>query len=616
MENSAHVLESGGDVRASRRFLIAGALVTAIVTLAYLLLFWNRFAGLRSGSGEFIGGAWFLAGLRPYRDYFAPATPLSILKSAVILSMFGKAAIVTRAFAVLERVLLGLLLYFWLARMFRVGHAVVAALATIIISSGDIADPLASYNHDTILLAVAGGFFASAVLYRQRDTRSIALFAALSGVCASLCFLTKQTIGAVATLSIVVIISTWLLRQEGTRKAAAFVAGFSAGWASVAVAVLLWLARLGILRDFFQQVFVQGPAAKASHLADFLNREIFVGNQWRLPVFAALATLLISWRVLHRSALKEDQRPETFRFLIWVLLLGLSSVSIGAIASYHELGPVGPAILKPVIYFTFFGSALQTLYYGILLLRGRLSRREAQFCIYAAISFAVAFTLSLSYPAFEAMIVPGLGLLVAALLDASRSWRLPVVYAVCALLIAAETCAKLNLPFGFAGFNEPAVRTAQAVSDLPQLRGFMLPEGTVRFIDDTVHIIQENSSPQDTIFIYPELGLLYQLSGRRCATFSCSHNIDVVSDELARSEAARLLRNEPAVLIYSRQSVPAVMSEMILWRNGNPSSNPLALIAACESLAQQYHLVKTFTLQPDGRTVMVFVRPSAAQAQH
>lgn len=55
--------------------------------------------------------------------------------------------------------------------------------------------------------------------------------------------------------------------------------------------------------------------------------------------------------------------------------------------------------------------------------------------------------------------------------------------------------------------------------------------------------------------------------------------------------------------------------QMYLFRNGKPSANPLALIAACESLAQQYRLVKTFTLEPDGRQVMVFVRPPVEQAQ-
>lgn len=617
-ESSAQVFPSEVTVGASRRYVLAGAIVTALVTLAYLLLFWNRFLGLRSGAGEFAGGSFFLDGYLPYRDFFCATTPLSTFKSAAVLALFGKAAIVTRGFAVFERVLLGLLVYWWLTRMFRVGHAVVAALVTIIVSAGDIADPLASYNHDTIMLAVAAGILASAVLFRRRDIRSIALFAILSGACAALCFLSKQTIGALATLSIVVILSVWLLYQEGARKAVIFFAGFCAAWASIAGVFLLWLMRLGILQDFLRQVLVQGPAAKASHFSDFLNREFFVGSAFRYQIVAALVVLLISYRAFHRSELKEGAQPvETFRFLIGALLLGLASVAAGALASYHALGPVGPSptLLKPVVYLAFFGSAAQTLYYGILLLMGRLSRRQAQFCVYAAISFAVAASLSLSFPVFEAMIIPGLGLLVAALLDASPNWRRLVIYAACALLIASETCSKLNLPFGFAGFNEAPVRVAHSTSNLPALKGFVLPESMVRFLDEAVPIIQANSSPQDRIFVYPELGVLYPLSGRRCATFSCSHNIDFVSDELAKREAATVLRSKPAVLVYSRESIAEAVLQMYLFRNGNSSANPLALIAACESLAQQYRLVKTFTLEPQGKQIMVFVRPPVEQAQ-
>jgi hypothetical protein len=200
-------------------------------------------------------------------------------------------------------------------------------------------------------------------------------------------------------------------------------------------------------------------------------------------------------------------------------------------------------------------------------------------------------------------------------LDASSKRLRVVVCAACALLIAVETCAKLNLPYGFAGFNEAPVRAAHFTSELPELKGFVLPESTVRFVDETVRIIQTNSSLQDRIFVYPELGVLYPLSGRRCATFSCSHNIDVVSDELAKREAATVLRNKPAVFVYSRESIAEAVLQMYLFRNGNPSPNPLALIAACESLAQQYRLVKTFTLEPQGKQIMVFVRPPVEQAQ-
>lgn len=163
--------------RSERLVLACGAAITAGVILLYLLLFWNHFAGLRSGDGEFAGGSFFLAGLRPYRDYFTASTPLTILKSATELWLFGNAEIVSRACGVVERAILGVLVYFWLARMFRATYAALAAIVTIVASSGDYADPLASYNHDAILLGISSGLLASFALDALRSTRAITIFA-------------------------------------------------------------------------------------------------------------------------------------------------------------------------------------------------------------------------------------------------------------------------------------------------------------------------------------------------------------------------------------------------------------------------------------------------------
>src|SRR5207253_2726654 len=100
----------------------------------------------------------------PYRDFFTASPPLTIFKSAAVLSLFGKAYIVTRAFGVFERVCLGVLVYLWLVRLFRPAHAALAAFVTLVVSSGDISDPIASYNHDAIILAVGAGFVTSFAL--------------------------------------------------------------------------------------------------------------------------------------------------------------------------------------------------------------------------------------------------------------------------------------------------------------------------------------------------------------------------------------------------------------------------------------------------------------------
>jgi hypothetical protein len=269
---------------------------------------------------------------------------------------------------------------------------------------------------------------------------------------------------------------------------------------------------------------------------------------------------------------------------------------------------------KPTIYISLVGSGLLVVYYvWRCCVRGSISGRQSQFALLATVSFVIAFMLSLSYPAFEAMSIPGLGLFLAVLLNDFRSWRRWIVYAACVVLLFFQTQEKLRVPFGFNGWFEPPVKTAVNTSSLPELRGFLLPPDTVDFVDSTVRIIRENSTPQDTIFIYPELGIFYGLTGRRPATFSASHNIDVVSDALAREEAQRLLRARPAVLIYGPTSEALLNADELTWRNGN-RSELRTLTAAVEALAHQYKFVKEFSMYPAGEPVYVFVRPDALQS--
>jgi hypothetical protein len=206
------------------------------------------------------------------------------------------------------------------------------------------------------------------------------------------------------------------------------------------------------------------------------------------------------------------------------------------------------------------------------------------------------------------MIYPALGLLVAATLHHSSRARSYIVFAVSSVLLFAITCEKLNNPHGFHEFREPAVRLANTYSTLPELRGLRLPETTVRFIDGTVRIIQQYSRPSDTIFVYPELGVFYNLAERHYPTATDSHNLDVVNDDFARSEAATLLRARPAVIVYYQQPEWSLRSDETLWRGGHRSGQR-DLIAAIETLTKQYRLAARFPVPPNEFDVLVYVRP-------
>jgi hypothetical protein len=309
---------------------------------------------------------------------------------------------------------------------------------------------------------------------------------------------------------------------------------------------------------------------------------------------------------------KKDTHTNSLKGVLLALLLGLGTI----VASSTVLLPWNSRVLrrfppqmpaKPMIYASLIGTGLLMFYYAWRFLSGNLSRRQSQFALFASIAFTVAFMTSLSFPAFEAMTIPGLALILAVVLNDFEGWRRFSVYAVCGVLLFCETQFKEMLPFGFAGWLEPPVASATMTSSLPALRGFLLPKNTIDFFDSTVRIVRENSTPKDTIFIYPELGFFYGATERMPATFSASHNIDVVSDSFAKQDAERLLRTRPAVLIYGPRPDQLAWEEAF-WRNGKPSGQR-DLIAAVETLAREYTLVRTFRLYPFGYPVYVFVRP-------
>ena len=121
----------------SKRIRVIGGIVAIVLTAAFFSLFFNRFAGLRSGDGEYVGGYFLVRGSLPFRDYFTASPPLNPFKSGVLLSLFGENLIVSRAAGMVERSFIVLLLYLWLLRLSRPAYAVLGAFATLVVSTAE-----------------------------------------------------------------------------------------------------------------------------------------------------------------------------------------------------------------------------------------------------------------------------------------------------------------------------------------------------------------------------------------------------------------------------------------------------------------------------------------------
>jgi hypothetical protein len=582
--------------------------VVLVSAALFYFSFFNRFAGIRSGDGEFAGGMALLAGRLPYRDYFNAGPPLNSIKAAIELTLFGKALIVSRVCAVLERLVLATILFGWLRRSFTEWAACLAALVTIIVSTGDHSDPLASYNHDAILFAMLCGFAASISLEEWRPLATLAL-AVFSGAAVGLSVLTKQTVGLGTAVAVAVIGGVACARLFSLRRCTAWLMAYWFGFAVPIVLVGGYLAHLGVLQACLQMLFVSGPHAKASNPVMFISREMMIALANAIWFVLGMIGLALGGRAIWRSISSEDKQLE-FVHPAWGRLALCSVVTVAtaellALTAMHPLRDIS----KSEVYFTFAGTTV----FGLIAI-GLAFRRSPpstlrlwQIAILAAVGWSVAFTLSLSWPVFEAMALPGLGLLVAATVDGARGGGRRFLYVVLAAIVLLAVWEKLDLPFSFDWQDEAPVRKSTAKSDIPAMRGMRLPTETVRLLDEAVPLMQSAAEEHHTVFTFPELILLYPLSGANPPTWAASHNIDVVSDSLAREDAARLLNHPPEVILFARPTEANLRAQEFVWRDGKPSGQR-DLIAALDTLLPDYRLLDTFVLRQGDNPIRLYVR--------
>lgn len=608
------VADSQSEKRQSRRILVIGGIVAVVLTAAFFSLFFNRFSGLRSGDGEYVAGYFLVHGSVPYRDYFAASPPLYLFKSGLLLKLFGESLIVSRVAGMVERSFIALLLYLWLLRLFRPAYAALAAFATLVLSTADFSDPIASYNHDCVLLAMLSGYLASFALDRSRSTRSLAWTGVAAGVAAGLSLLTKQTVGlgAVAAVPIVVAVIVW--RLQTFRRAITWLMAF-AGGASVPIGALLaWLASLGVLKTFLVAIFIKGPAAKAQEGGgDFASRALHVAVVVSpLAMLLAICGAVIAVRLVFRSQDPPSGAEQNDRSweMAAVAGFGIASIALAAAFSFRHWGEFHRFWPLNVISFTAVAVVLLLIRGTRQLFKGTLSQHQAQVYLLAAVSFNIAFMLSLSYPMFAAMLLPGFGLVFAgSLAGSNRLGRL----AICAIVLVVCIDAvrlKLDVPFMFGSFSDGPVSEAVVPSDQPKLKGILLPAATVRLVDGVAHIVASNTSASDTIFAFPEMALFYALTDRRWPTQTASHNTDVVNDAFAKEEAARLLQNPPKVIIYLPETEEQSRREELVWRHGHRMGQR-DIAAAVETLAKNYRLAGVYPTNPKNQDIYVYVRPDS-----
>ena len=591
-----------------RRILTAGAVLVAVVCTLFTSLYWNRFLAPSAGATSFYAAEQMLHGKMPYRDFLFLVPALHALKLAALIELFGHTLAVARFEGLLERTIIAVLLYLWLARFCRVAPTVLAVLFAMVMFAGDPADSVSSYHHDSVFWAVAAGLCAS--LYLDRGTPATAVLAGVFGACS---FLTKQTTGIGVIGAVLALVAILEARNRGPRAAARFGALFALGVVIPNSAFLGWLYREQALGPFLANMSTMSSSKGSA--VQVLTRP--VGQFGQLFAFVALITAVMGLQLVRA---RGRWAPENLRSAVVVAGGAGASVLLAFLSVSSRVGWPGQPLTWAsvvsllaqwsILEFAITGSAFIFIHHTVRLWRQGLSAREQQVWMAGGVSLAIAYMLALSFAVYSPMAVPGVALVAALALDrleASNRIAAGTFAALLCVLIYAGTGSKLVTPYSWMSWSEPPVTAAVHESQLPLLRGLRISERTLSITEKVTALVQENTPEGGTLLVYPYFPLFYLLTGRHQPGYLFNHYIDVCPDAVCREEAALLDAKPPDAIIYMVEDEESLKADEGIFRAGARSGSR-DLAAAIEKLVKNYRKLYTFTVPGSSRVVDVYSR--------
>lgn len=541
----------GGRANRWRPWLAVAVAGGATVTL--LLPWWNRFLGVTLDGYFPYYGARIAAGAAPYRDFFLHLPPLQALAHAGLESAFGRHLVLGRAAGALARVALAASLTAWLARRFRAGTAIVAALVSVWLASGDDTDILDLYNHHALLAAVLAGWAACRALDgAERSGRAWVL----SGLAAGASFWTKQTIGLAITLAIPLALGFLAVRDAAVRSGLGRqLSRYALGWGGPAALLGGWLAAIGALGPFLRQVFVDSAASKGS-LATLLLRPWL--DPFAIPGLVVPACVGLAGALAFAFAIAGAPGGRSLDG--WSLRAGALFALVLLVAGHLLQGweSLTPDRLRLVqrsgVFLALFGILVPTATLAATAVRRRLEVAERETLVLAFVGAATGAALALSWPAGEAIALPALAVVTALALDASALGPARrVAGGAVALLASVAALAVLPLksvvPFDFLRWREPGIERSRTTSELRELAGLQLSWSTRNVIERVVRAVRAWSSEGEPVLTFPALPLVNWLADRPAATFAAVQWVDVTPDRITRSDLERILAAPPAVVV-------------------------------------------------------------------
>ena len=578
-----------------------GVLVVIFGALVFFGTWWNRYAPPTSGGEAVLMAPWAHDYL-PYRDYFMQAPPGVPMLVQAIEAVAGSHLLGTLTFGALLRIAGACALYGLLLGLARPSFAAVAALTALCVSSTDISDTPFYYNHIGAALILTGTYLASAGAKGTRLTHHLAAMA--GGAAITYAVAVKQTMVFGAAAAFVALVILVLPRPRAGWIG--WLAGLAAGAVVTVGAVWAWLAAHDLVGSFLF-VMQRAPEGKGGVWRSLLRPITLLPDVGEAFNASIAAWIMIAIGAILWTLYRRGTRVRRDIILLVVLLAVLWNLN----HSYWY----GRSTTLFLTALGWWGSlVLAALHIGSLR-KGSLDPDGRVHVALGILAFGIGYCFAVSWPLFENMALPGLAVVIAAMLerppsDARGRW-VTAILVLSVGSVALSEYRKFNSPHTWGLWFEPPLYTARGRFEHPALAGMRISETSSELYAAVAQVARDKTTPDDRMYVFPNMPILYAIADRRPATYALAHWVDICPDFLGREDAARLKANPPKLLIIRADSIGFVQNEERLYRGGKRSS-VRDIVDALNELAPMYDRLGVFE-SPAAAPILFLLRRDASR---
>jgi hypothetical protein len=378
-----------------------------------------------------------------------------------------------------------------------------------------------------------------------------------------------------------------------------------AGAAAMGGSIWAWLATHGLV-DAMLSVMQRAPEGKGG-VARSLLRPLSL--LWSLPsavyptvvAWILIGILVALWIDHHRG--RRDYGP--------IVHVTAAAVGVATLATY----PGGTRLVT--LFLTALGWWGSLALAGLHLPRAVRSPNDADRSIVAlgVLSFAIGYSFAVSWPLFENMALPGLALVIAAMLERPPSLH-PRRWVVAILVVAfGSVCVawsrKATFPHSWGLWIEPAIYSPRGEVYQPVIAGMRPSKPSSDLYAAVSQVAQQFSAPNEPIYVFPNMPILYAIAERPAATYALAHWVDICPDFLGTEDGVRLKSRPPRLLIIREDPIDFVETEEMRYRGGVRSS-VRDILEALEEIKPMYEKVRVFT-DPASFPIGFYVRRDPAR---